>query len=74
MSNSRKKKKKNNNETVVNHHKEIQEPEPLTREETEHLLDEAIEDSFPASDPPSTSPMTSLGRPSDRRVPPEDRP
>ncbi|WP_372421729.1 hypothetical protein [Salinarimonas chemoclinalis] len=28
-------------------------PEPHTREEQEEMIDEALEDSFPASDPPS---------------------
>ncbi|WP_029032545.1 hypothetical protein [Salinarimonas rosea] len=28
-------------------------PEPHTREEQEEMIDEALEESFPASDPPS---------------------
>lgn len=71
MTNSRKKK---NVKTAPKQHKEVQEPEPLTREETESLLDEAIEESFPASDAPSTSPMTSLGKPPPREIPPQERP
>lgn len=72
MANSRKEDKK---ETVAHKDGErAQEQEPLTREEEDFLLDEANEDTFPASDPPSTSPMTSLGKPASRKVPVEKQP
>lgn len=37
-------------------------PEPKTKEELERKVDEAVEETFPASDPPA---FTITGRPSD---------
>lgn len=36
-------------------------PEPHTREEQEEKVDEALEETFPASDPPSHSGITGAG-------------
>jgi hypothetical protein len=39
----------------------VKNPQRGTREETERQLDEALEETFPASDPPSTTRTTAGG-------------
>lgn len=47
-----------------------------TRKRTDRMVDDASEDSFPASDPPAHSGITGTGRPNlrgERRAPSRDR-
>lgn len=53
MSNDTEKKKTEQEPKRPNREQAGLSPEPHTREEQEKRIDEAMEDSFPASDPPS---------------------